>query len=81
MTSITLQIPDEIALQLEARAAERHITVEQFAAQQLMALVPQGNAGSPRSYAAYFGIAKGQPGVFGSKEAIDRYVDEMRSEW
>jgi|GEM_PF-1363859 len=32
------------------------------------------------TYASFFGSVKG-PGAHGSKEAADRYIDELRNEW
>ena len=34
-----------------------------------------------RSYASFFGVAKGRPGAHGSKEAADRYIEELRNAW
>ena len=33
-----------------------------------------------RSYASFFGSIKG-PGAHGSKQAVDRYIEELRNEW
>jgi hypothetical protein len=33
-----------------------------------------------RTYASFFGSVTG-PGAHGSKEAVDRYISEMRNEW
>lgn len=33
------------------------------------------------SYSSYFGIAKGRPGSFESREAIDLALAELRNEW
>ena len=34
-----------------------------------------------RSFASFFGVAKGRPGAHGSREAVDRYIEELRNEW
>ena len=33
------------------------------------------------TYASFFGAVKGRPGADGSKEAVDRYIAELRNEW
>jgi len=79
MTSLTIQIPDEVAKGLMAEAAQRHVSPEQVAAEQLIRLSPANKAKpSARSYASFFGAAKG---VYASPEAVDRAIEEMRNEW
>jgi hypothetical protein len=34
-----------------------------------------------RSYASFWGVGKGRPGAHGSREAVDRYISELRDEW
>ena len=34
-----------------------------------------------RSYASFWGVGKGSPGAHGSREAVDRYIAELRDEW
>jgi hypothetical protein len=81
MISLTLEIPDDVALTLSTEAIARKITIEQLAIEQLSRVSPSTSEEPRRSYASYFGIAKGQPGALGSVEAIDRYVSEQRNEW
>ncbi len=81
MTSMTIQIPDDVAEGLMAEAAQRRVSPEQVAAEQLIRLSPASKPEPTRSYASFFGVAKGQPGAFGSVEAIDRYITESRNEW
>ena len=79
MTSLTIQIPDDVAKGLMAEAAQRHISPEQVAAEQLIRLSPVSRPGpAGRSYASFFGAAKG---VYESPEAVDRAIEEMRNEW
>lgn len=44
-------------------------------------LAAEGKTSSRRSYASFFGVAKGRPGTHGSPEAADRYIEELRNEW
>jgi hypothetical protein len=78
MTSLTIQIPDEVAKRLMAEAAQRHISPEQVAVEQLSRLSPAGESAPTRSYASFFGAAKG---VYRSPEDVDHAIEEMRSEW
>ncbi len=78
MTSLTIQIPDDVAKRLMAEATQRHISPEQVAAEQLIRLSPASKAKPSRSYASFFGAAKG---VYASPEDVDRAIEEMRSEW
>jgi hypothetical protein len=32
-----------------------------------------------RSYESFFGVAKGRPGAYGSPEAADRYIEDLRN--
>ena len=81
MTSLTIQIPDDVAKGIMAEAAQRHVSPEQVAAEQLIRLSPASKPKPARTYASFFGVAKGQAGAYGSVEAIDRYIAESRSEW
>ena len=49
MTSLTIQIPDEVAKGLMAEAAQRHMSPEQVAAEQLIRLSPVSKAKPTRS--------------------------------
>jgi len=81
-------IPQEYEPQIQKVARAQHITesevlerifkagLEQFAA------TPSGkDTTRSRSYASFFGVAKGRPGAHGSREAVDRYIAELRDEW
>ncbi|WP_025226824.1 hypothetical protein [Fimbriimonas ginsengisoli] len=81
MTKLTIQIPDEVAQGLEIEAAQRHISLEQVVAEQLIRLSPANKPKPIHRYASFFGVAEGRPGAHGSVEAIDRYVEDQRSEW
>ena len=81
MKSLTIQIPDAVASDLVAEAAQRNVSPEQVAAEKVIRLSPAGHSMPARSYASFFGAAKGQPGSFGSVEAVDRFIAESRSEW
>jgi hypothetical protein len=81
MTSLTIQIPDEVAESLMEEAAQRQVPPEQVAAEQLIRLSPANKPKPIRRYASFFRVAKGQPGSYGSVEAIDRYIAESRDEW
>lgn len=78
MTSMTIQIPDDVAKGLMAEAAERHISPEQVVAEHLIRLSPAIRPKSARSYASFFGAARG---VYESPEAVDHAIQEMRNEW
>jgi len=68
---------------------QRQITPEQVLEQivdeglkaTLQSTPPAAEAKSRRSYASFFGVAKGRPGAHGSPEAANRYLEELRSEW
>jgi|GEM_PF-6723715 len=81
MTSLTIQIPDELAQGLVAEAVQRHISPEQVAAEKLILLSPPSQPKPTPTYKSFFGAAKGQPGSYGSLEEIDRYLTELRNEW
>ena len=34
-----------------------------------------------RSFASFWGVGRGRPGAHGSREAVDRYIAELRDEW
>ncbi len=79
MTSLTIQIPDDVAQGLMAEAAQRHVSLEQVAVEQLIRVSPANKPKpSARSYASFFGAAKG---VYASPEAVDRAIEEIRNEW
>jgi hypothetical protein len=79
MTSLTIQIPDDVAKGLIDEAAQRHLSPEQVAAERLTRLSPASKPkSSGRSYASFFGAAKG---VYASPEAVDRAIEEIRNEW
>jgi hypothetical protein len=78
MTSMTIQIPDDVAKGLMAEATQRHISPEQVAAEHLIRLSPASKPKPARSYASFFGAAKG---VYASPEAVDRAIEEIRNEW
>ncbi len=81
MTSLTIQIPDDVAKGLMAEAAQRNISLEQVAAEQLARLSPATRSEAPRvSYASLFGAARG-PGTHTSREEVDLYLAELRAEW
>jgi len=46
----------------------------------LQSTPPVAAATTRRSYASFFGAAKG-PGAHGSPEAVDRYIEDLRNEW
>jgi len=81
MKSLTVQIPDDVANGLIAEAAQRQISPEQVAAEQLIRMSPASKTKPTQRYASFFGAAKGQPGSYGSVEEIDRYMTELRNEW
>jgi hypothetical protein len=70
-----------VAQSLLAEAAQRHISLEQVAAEKLIRQSPVPTAKPTRRYASFFGAAKGRPGSHGSVEAVDKYIAELRSEW
>lgn len=81
MTRLTIQIPDDVAQGLKAEAAKRDVPFEQVAVERLISASPESGTKPVRSYASYFVAAKGQPGAYGSVEAIDRYITELQNEW
>ena len=81
MTTLTIQIPDEVATGLSVEAAQRHVTLEQVVAEQLTRLVAGKKPKASRTYSSYFGVSKGQLGSFGTVEAVDKHLAESRNEW
>ena len=80
MTSLTIQIPDHVAKSLVEEGAQRRITPEGVAAEQLTSLSPVATKDmAPVSYASLFAAATG-PGTFKTREEVDRYISELRAE-
>jgi N-acetyl-gamma-glutamylphosphate reductase len=75
MHDLTIQIPDDVAADLIAEAARRHVSPEEVAAEQVIRLSSASRPKPTRTYASYFGAAHG---VYGSPEAVDRAIEEMR---
>lgn len=82
---IPLHIPDNSreAQVIEAIMNRDHVSPEEAIRAALRGIsIETGPATAPRrSYASFFGVLKGRPGAHGSKEAIDRYIEELRNEW
>jgi hypothetical protein len=85
-----LSIPHHFENQIQEVAADQHISTDEALDRIIRAglerlgpksSLPAGERGTERSYASFFGVAKGRPGVHGSREAVDRYIEELRSEW
>jgi len=78
-------LPASIEQGVQRFAAELHISHDEA----LLKLIETGltvsrlttPAAPKRSYASFFGVAKGRPGAHGSPEAADRYIEELRNAW
>jgi hypothetical protein len=76
---ITLHIPDDIARNLMAEAASRHITVEELAAERIESRrVP---ARDRPDYVALAMAGSKSPSARKSVEQIDADIDAVRDEW
>jgi len=78
---MALDIPQRYQLKIERVAQAQHITTDEAIDRILDAGLEQfalPNVDSPVSYASLFGAAKSG---YGSREAVDRAVAEMRDEW
>jgi len=88
---IRLSIPEDSqrGQLIASLAARQHITPEEVLTKIVDEVLkttlqnePTGEAEAPkRSYASFFGVAKGRPGAHGSPEAADRYIEELRNAW
>lgn len=78
-----LDIPHRYEPQIREVAEAQHITPDEALDLILRAglerLSPTPTP-APKSYASLFGTVKGA-GAHGSQEAVDRYVEELRTEW
>ena len=80
---MSYRVPDEYDPQIEEIAKTQHISAVEAVDRVIRAgidrLAPPGSD-APVSNVALFGSVTGR-GAHGSKEAIDRYLAELRSEW
>lgn len=80
---MSLAVPHQWESEIEQIAQEQHITMSE-ALDRIIQAGLQRLISSPEqpvvSNAGLFGSVNG-PGAHGSKEAIDRYLAELRSEW
>lgn len=81
---MALSIPSRYEPKIEEVAQAQHITkyeaLDRVLEAGLERLIPPATA-PRRSYASFFGVAKGRPGAHGSPEAADLYIAEQRSGW
>lgn len=80
---MALDIPHYWELQIEEIAQAQQITTDEAINRIIAAGVERFTPPTvqPRvSYASLFGSVKG-PGAHGSKEAVDRFLAELRNEW
>ena len=81
MTSLTIQLPDDVAKDIIAEAVQRHISPEQVAVEQLTRLSSSSKTQPTSvSYASLFAAAEG-PGTHKSREEVDSYIADLRAEW
>jgi hypothetical protein len=85
---MTYNIPQHYEPQIHEVAQAQHISetevlerifkagFEQFAGES-----SNIKTASRRSYASFFGVANGRAGAHGSREAVYRYIAELRNEW
>ena len=82
--TISFDIPQRWEPQIEQIAQAQHISTDEALDRVIEAGVEKfqlSSAVEPRvSYASLYGSVKG-PGAHGSREAVDRYLAELRSEW
>ena len=80
---MSYDIPSQFEPQIQKIAQAQHISTDEALNQVIQAGLERfvSQAGSPPAdYASLFGSVKGA-GAHGSKEAVDEYVEELRSEW
>lgn len=80
---MALVIPDSWERQIQEIAQAQHISTDEALNRIIAAGVERFSPPSVQpqvSYAALFGSVKG-PGAHGSREAVDRYLAELRIEW
>lgn len=80
---MALDVPQRWESQIQEIAQAQHITTDEALDRILAAGVERlmPHVEEPRvSYASLFGSVKG-PGAHGSREAVDRYLAELRNEW
>lgn len=77
-------LPANIEENVQRFADELHISHDEA----LLQLIQTGLSASrpystppTRSYASFFGIAKGRPSAHGSAEEADRYIEDLRNAW
>jgi hypothetical protein len=80
---MSLNIPSHYEPQIQQLAAAQHISTDEAVDRVVKAglerFVPI-TMEPPVSNASLFGSVNG-PGAHGSKEAVDRYLAELRAEW
>jgi plasmid stability protein len=60
---MTVNVPDEVARRLEAAAAARGVSVDEFAAEVLIDNVPEVATTSERRHLAFVGVGASEHGV------------------
>ena len=81
---MALNIPSRYESRIEQIALAHHISKGEVLDRVLEAGLERFATMSERphrSYASFFGIAKGRPGSHNSPEAVDAYIEDLRSEW
>ncbi len=88
---MTFDIPQQYEPTIQEFALTQHISTEEALDRIIQAglerYVPtdrtpvDSDLPRARSYASFFGVAIGRPGAHGSREAVDRYIAELRNEW
>ena len=83
-----LDIPHRWEPQIEEISQAQHISLDeaidrvvQAGVKSLQADPALASVPTRRCYASFYGSIKGRPSAHGSKEAVDKYIAELRDEW
>ncbi|MGV3618566.1 MAG: hypothetical protein ACO1SV_24860 [Fimbriimonas sp.] len=78
---ITVNIPDEVARQLRDEAVKRHTTLEAIVSERLAGPNESVSAQGEPDYAEIIRQANAAVTRPRTREEIDAYIDQLRSEW
>ena len=82
MAQIVLDLPDELIARLRVEAEAAHTTAEALLARHVAANPPEATfVPPPGYYASLWGAGGHGLGTYGSAEAVDNAIREMRDEW
>lgn len=80
---MSYDLPANVSSDVQSFAERHRLSIDEA----LLKLIVDGlhaNGGgelSSQDYRQFWGAGKGQKGAFGSVEAVDQYIRELRDEW